>query len=282
MNDKVIFSRRMFLSAAGITCVHAVPPQALKIGVIDGVLRQAGKPEAVALAGHIGLEGLQVTITESADGSQLLLEEPELQAKYLEESAKYGVRIDATYLAALQANCLKNDARGRNWVLKGIEITRRLQAGIMMIAMYAKCSVATQQEQNYIAEAFKELAPEAEKAGVVLGLENLLSTEDTVRIVDRSSSRALKIYYDVGIATNTFGANAAQEIRWLTKDRICQFHLKDVGYLGEGRVNCEAVLEAIADIGFEGYANLETSSPSGSVEADMRRNLSYLRGLMRE
>ena len=50
--------------------------------------------------------------------------------------------------------------------------------------------------------------------------------------------------------------------------------------IGQGKVNFPAILDAIAEIGFEGYANLETSSPSGSVESDVRRNLEYLRGLM--
>ena len=40
------------------------------------------------------------------------------------------------------------------------------------------------------------------------------------------------------------------------------------------------VLRAIGDIGFHGYANLETTSPSGDVEADTRRNLQYLKKLM--
>ena len=37
-----------------------------------------------------------------------------------------------------------------------------------------------------------------------------------------------------------------------------------------------------AEIGFEGFANLETRSPSKNVEADMRRNFSFVRRLMKE
>jgi sugar phosphate isomerase/epimerase len=58
------------------------------------------------------------------------------------------------------------------------------------------------------------------------------------------------------------------------------FHIKDRGYLGEGQVNVPEILRAIGDIGFEGFANLETTSPSGNVEADTRRNLEYLRKVM--
>jgi sugar phosphate isomerase/epimerase len=58
-------------------------------------------------------------------------------------------------------------------------------------------------------------------------------------------------------------------------------HLKDKGYLGEGKVNMPEVIKAMVEIGYRGWANLETSSPSGKMEDDVRRNLAYLRGLMK-
>jgi L-ribulose-5-phosphate 3-epimerase len=66
------------------------------------------------------------------------------------------------------------------------------------------------------------------------------------------------------------------------KDRICQFHLKDnPHYLGEGGISFPRVMEAIREIGFTGAANLETDTHEGSnVEADMQKNLAYIRGLM--
>jgi sugar phosphate isomerase/epimerase len=54
------------------------------------------------------------------------------------------------------------------------------------------------------------------------------------------------------------------------------------GYLGEGKVDFRAVMRAIADIGYEGFANLETPSPSKSIESDTRRNLGYIRNLIEE
>jgi len=99
-------------------------------------------------------------------------------------------------------------------------------------------------------------------------------------VYDRVASPAFKIYYDVGNSTNTVGVDAANEIRTLGRERICQFHFKDKAYLGEGKVNFREILKAVEEIGFQGYANLETGSPSGNVEADLRRNLNYLRGLM--
>ena len=60
------------------------------------------------------------------------------------------------------------------------------------------------------------------------------------------------------------GFDVVKEIRWLGKDRICQFHLKDnPHYLGEGTISFPQVIEAIRDIGFTGAANLETDTHAG-------------------
>ena len=279
---KFVISRRAFLAgAAASAALPAVAPAGLKIGVMDGVLRRSSLPEAVALAKSFGLEGLQVTLGRKPGGDGLLLEDPGLQARFLAESEKHNLPLDATYLDILHVDCLKNGPRARQWVERGIDITRKLKAGILMTVFFGKCSLVSRPEIDFVADVFKELAPEAAKAGVILGFENLLTAEDNARAMDRVASDAFKIYYDVGNSTNTVKVDAAREIRWLGRDRICQLHFKDKGYLGEGNVNFPAVLQALADIGFRGYANLETNSPSGSMEQDLRRNVAYLRGLLK-
>jgi sugar phosphate isomerase/epimerase len=275
-----MFSRRQFLAVAAAP-LAAKAPQGLKLGVMDGVLRQSGKPEAIALAKSFGMEGLQVTLGRPAAGADRLpLEDEELQGRFVAESKKHKLPIDATYIDVLHVNCLKSDPLARTWVLRGIYITKKLHARILMTVFFGKCSVENRAELDYVADVFKELAPEAEKAGVILGFENLLNAEDNARAMDRVASRAFKIYYDAGNSTNMVGVDAPKEIRWLGKDRVCQFHFKDKGYLGEGKVDYRAVLQAVADIKFEGYANLETNAPSGSMENDLRRNINYLRKLM--
>src|SRR5439155_25659898 len=134
-------------------------------------------------------------------------------------------------------------------------------------------------ELDYVIDKFRDLVTEAERTDIIIGFENTLSGEDNRYAVDRISSKAFKVWYDVGNSTFN-GYDVPAEIRALGRDRICMFHIKDKGYLGEGQVNVPEVLKAIGDIGFEGYANLETTSPSGDVEADTRRNFEYLRKLM--
>jgi L-ribulose-5-phosphate 3-epimerase len=69
----------------------------------------------------------------------------------------------------------------------------------------------------------------------------------------------------------------------LGKDRICQFHFKDnPHFLSEGTIQFRDVLQAIRDIGWRGWANLQTDARLDSLGADMRGNLSYIRGVIEE
>jgi sugar phosphate isomerase/epimerase len=137
-------------------------------------------------------------------------------------------------------------------------------------------------EIAHVGDALRELAPEAEKAGVMLGLEDTISAEDNVRIMELSHSKNVLVYYDVGNSTQA-GFDVVKEIRWLGKHRICQFHFKDnPHFLGEGAIQFAPVVEAIRDIAWSGWANLETDARPGSLDLDLRRNLSYIRRIVDE
>ncbi len=276
-------SRRRFLSTAAL--VAATRPlrgsigPGLQIGTMDTVLKQSGQPEALTTAKQLGLAAVQVTLGVSRDGKTLPLENMQLQERYRRASQQQKMPIDSTYIDMLHVSCLKSDPHAANWVLKGIEINKNLGAPILMTVFFGKCAVLNRTELDYVIDAFRDLTKAAEKAGVILGFENTLSGEDNRYAVDRISSPAFKVWYDVGNSTYN-GYDVPTEIRMLGRERICQFHFKDKGYLGEGAVRYEPILKAIADINFRGYANLETESPSGNVERDTKRNLAYLQKLM--
>jgi L-ribulose-5-phosphate 3-epimerase len=284
MNTSGPISRRDFVTAAvaagPLARLLAGRGIQLRIGAPDWSLRQEVKLGAVELAHRIGFDGLEVSLGRGPGIERLPMADPELQRQYLEESKKHGMPIVSTCLNILHQNYLKNDALGKRWVVDSIPITKALGARVILLPFFGKGALTTHAEMDYVGDFLKEVAPAAEKAGVILGLEDTISAEDNVRIMDRVKSRAVLTYYDVGNSTGN-GFDVVKEIRWLGKDRICQFHLKDnPSYMGEGKIDFPAIVDAIADIGFTGYANLETSAPSRDVEADMKRNLGYIRGLL--
>lgn len=275
-------SRRVFLgagAAAATTAGHLLGADEAPrphIGVTDWNLKKTGELDAVALAKSLGFEGVQVSLGRKPIDDKLALDNAEIQGQYLARAKQEKIALAGTCLDILHVNYLKSDKLGQKWVADGIPITKKLNAKVMLLPFFGKGALETQQERDYVGDVLKEIAGEAERAGVLLGLEDTISAEDNVRIMERTKSPAVLVYYDVG-NSNRNGFDVPKEIRWLGKSRICQMHLKDRGYIGDGPIDFTAVMKAIADIGYAGFANLETSAPSGSIEDDMRRNLKAVR-----
>ena len=249
----------------------------VKIGVTDWNLRQEAKLDAVGLAKKLGFDGVEISIGVGTE--RLPLADAEVQKQYVAEGRRVGLPIPSTCLNILHRNILKSDPLAQRWVADSIPITRSVGARVILLPFFGKGSLRTHDEMDYVADYLREIAPEAEKAGVVLGLEDTCSAEDNVRMVERARSRAVLVYYDIGNSASG-GFDVVREIRWLGKSRICEFHIKDnPNFLGQGKIDIPAVVDAIADIGFAGWAHLETSSPTKSVENDMAVNLGYMRDL---
>jgi sugar phosphate isomerase/epimerase len=276
-----MLTRRTFLAATFAAPLLRTQSNRVRIGITDWNLRLTVKPEAIPLAVRLGFEGVQVSCGRNLVDGKLPLDNPALIAEMKALSKQHNIPIDGTCVDRLHTDGLKSEKAAVQWVRDSIRITQALGTQVILLPFFGKWALETQAEKDYTADALRDLGPEAEKAGVILGLENTISAEDNVRIMDRARSKAVLVYYDVGNSTGR-GFDVVKEIRWLGKSRICQMHLKDnPNYLGEGKIEFGPIMKAIHDIGFTEYANLETDAKSAaSLEDDQRRNLQYIRKLI--
>lgn len=282
MSSMALLTRRDLLrsgAAVGLAApVVRAAPARFSVGVTDWNLRLGANPDAVALAAQLGFDGVQVSFGRRLVADKLPLDNPEWIARYLKLSAEHKIPLDGTCVDKLHDNGLKSDPLAVRWVRDAVRLTNALDVRVLLLPFFGKWAIQTAAEREYVADALKELAPEAEKARVILGLEDTISAEDNARIMERAKAGNVLVYYDVGNSTKA-GFDVVKEIRWLGSSRICQIHLKDnPHYMGEGSIDFAEVVKAIRDIGFTGYANLETDTLAGStVQADMRRNLAFIR-----
>jgi L-ribulose-5-phosphate 3-epimerase len=282
-------SRRRFLQSGAAATFAALSQRQLaayaaqasktgvkfKVGVTDWNLRQTAKIESVALAKKIGFDGVQVSI-----GRQMQLKDEALQKAFLAESKKLGFPIASLCLDILHVNGLKSDPLGKQWVAESIPIAKAMGVKVILLPFFGKWALQNQAEMDYVGDALREIAPAAEKAGIILGLEDTISARDNARIMERSKSPAVLTYYDVGNSTQN-GFDVIEEIRWLTAQRICEVHLKDnPNFMGQGKIDFAAVVNALADIGFDKWTQLECVAPTGSIENDMGANLKFIRGVI--
>jgi sugar phosphate isomerase/epimerase len=280
-----MLTRRTLLAAGLAAPLVPRMPRAqsnrVRIGITDWNLRLTGKTEAIPLAAKLGFEGVQVSCGRNVVEGKQPLDNPDLIAQMKALSKQHNIPIDGTCVDRLHTDGLKSEKAAVQWVRDAIRITKALETQVILLPFFGKWALQTATEKDYTGDLLRDLGAEAEKAGVILGLENTISAEDNARIMDRARSKAVLVYYDVGNSTNN-GFDVVKEIRWLGKERICQMHLKDnPNFLGEGKIRFEPIMQAIRDIGFTGYANLETDARSpATLEADQHRNLAYIQQLL--
>ncbi|MBI3693914.1 MAG: sugar phosphate isomerase/epimerase [Acidobacteria bacterium] len=271
-------NRRHFLElGAGVAAGLAAQGRngGWKVGMCCWNMRDF-EPSVFDTAAKIGLDGVQLGISNT-DQETLKLRRPEVQREYIAAAKRAGVAIVGT--ACQFRRPLKSEPVAALVLHDWIEVTRSLGAKVILVPFFGKgnlVDVNVKEEFDRLVAVLRELGPRAEKAGVILGLENTLSAVDNRKILDAVGSPAVQVYYDVGNSTNN-GHPVLEEIPALGKERICEFHIKDGrNLLGQGKIDMPAIAQAIRSIGYEKWLVLETSSPTDLV-ADTRTNLEYMR-----
>jgi len=112
---------------------------------------------------------------------------------------------------------------------------------------------------------------------VALGIESWLSADQHLDILQRVGSPAVKVYYDV-CNSNDMGYDIYKEIRQL-RNRICEFHAKENGsLLGKGKVDFHKVREALDDIKYKGWIQIEGAVPAGQPMLESyKANCAFMR-----
>jgi sugar phosphate isomerase/epimerase len=248
-----------------------------KIGACDWSLERSDA-SSFSVAKEIGLDGVQVSLGSAGNGMHL--RRKDVQEAYRQAARATGLEFASLALGELNNVPLATEPKAAVWLVDGIDVARDLGMKVILMAFFGRGEVRPDDTVNMgrLVDLLKEVTPRAEKAGVVLGLENYLSAEDNVKILDRVGSPALQVYYDVGNSTDK-GYDILREIRFLGKDRICEFHAKDAQHLfGKGRIDFREVRKAMDDIGYTGWIQIEGAKPNGVV-VDYQADLAYLRSI---
>ncbi len=248
-----------------------------KIGACDWTLGKRTDPSALQFAKELGLDGIMVDLGNWKD--DLPLRKPELQKKYMELSKQIGLPVSSLAIGALNEIPLKSDPRAVQWLADSVDVAQAMGLRVVLVPFFAKGDLRNDPAGKDAAiERLKNVAPKAEKAGVILGVESWLSAAEHVEILDRVGSPAVEVYYDVGNSQKA-GYDIFKEIRSLGK-RICEFHAKDNDDLyGKGTMSFPEVRKAMDDIGYRGWMQIEGIKLTLGIAESVRYDLNYLRGV---
>ncbi len=278
-----LFARSAGAAALAAVAAHMAPLFAapasrwFKIGACDWSLQKAGDPAAFDVAKQIGLDGVQVSLGTVENGMHL--RRRDVQMTYLEAAKRIGLEIASLGIGEMNEVPLKSDPRAAQWLADSIDVCKALGLRVSMAACFGKgeLDMSRRAEIDHLVAVLKDVAPKAEKHGVVIGLESYLSAENNMRIIERVGSPAVKVYYDVGNSTDK-GRDVLKEIRTLGRT-ICELHAKDGGHmLGQGRIDFRQIRKALDDIQYSGWIQIEAAAPHGLIP-DYTAHRKYLKAI---
>jgi len=284
MSNSLMTRREMLARTGLVTAALGLSPameplfadatqRGFKIGICEWML---GKPDQSSLevAKEIGVDGMQANMGNLNNDMQL--RKPEVQKAYLDAAKRLGLEISSIGVAEMNNTPLKSDPRAEPWLLESIEVAKALGVKVILLAFFFKNDLKNDKPgTDRVVELLKKAVPVAEKEGVIYGIESWLSADEHLDIINRVGSPALTCYYDVG-NSHKMGYDIYKEIRQLGK-QICEFHAKDYdGLYGEGTVDFKKVREAMDEIGYRGWIQIESGGKLGPVPS-FKANREYLK-----
>lgn len=250
-----------------------------KIGACDWSIGQKAKVKAIKASQKIGLDGVQVSL--GTLGDDMHLRQEKVQQEYKDACKEFGIAIGGIAIGEMNNIPYKSDPRAEHWVSDSIDVARKLDCKVVLLAFFNRGDLKKDVEgtQETI-RRLKKVAPKAEDNGIILGIESWLSAEEHMEILNAVDSPNVKVYYDVA-NSNKMGYDIYEEIRWLGKENICEFHAKENGYLlGQGKIDFQEVRKAIDEIQYEGWIQIEGAVPENAEMFDSYMlNNKYMRSV---
>ena len=256
----------------------------MKKGISIWSFAEADLERVFALAKDAGFDGVELALAE--DGPVNMNSTKEDMEKICALAKEHGIELYSLASGMYwKKNYTSNDDATRRYAIdtakKQLELASYLGMESILVVPGA-CGVDFEPDSEVIPydvaydralSALSELAPVAEKYGVVLGIENvwnkfLLSPIEMRDLIDKVNSPFVGSYFDVG---NVLYCGYPEHWINILGKRITKVHFKD--YKREpGGLNCFvdllsgdvdyiAVMDAFRNIGYDGWVTAEMLPP---------------------
>ncbi|WP_428940577.1 sugar phosphate isomerase/epimerase family protein [Fontivita pretiosa] len=257
--------------------------------------------QAFTIAKKAGLDGVSVdmgSMKRLPDGSREFtnkLRDPAVRQQFLEASRATGVEIASLAFFAMYAWVFPDLPKPVEMAEEWVDTLVKMNVKVGMMPLMAKDGTLAEPEHAGVwkrtVEIFRKVAPQAEKAGVILGVESNLDGDGYRRFLDDVGSPNVQAYYNPGRALE-FKYDAYKDIRDLGKDRICALHLEQGSVppetferrLGDGLIDFRKLREALLEIGWGGWMSIARSRLKGttSAETNMLANAKFVHEIFPE
>lgn len=273
--------------AAGAVGASSTSRQQYKIGVCDWMMIKRQKLGAIPLAKEVGADGVEVDMGSlgQRESFENALADPTVRKQFLDAAQKSNVEICSLAMSAFYAQSFAERPTVPRMLQDCLATMQAMGVKIAFLPLGVRSDlVKYPQFRSVVVDRLKAIAPAAEKAGVVIGLETALDAAGDVKLLDDIGSPAIRLYFNFANALQT-GRDLHLELRTLGKDRICQMHCTDqdgVWLENNPRIDMKKVKQTLDEIGWSGWLVIERSRDardSRNVRRNFGANAKYLKSV---
>jgi L-ribulose-5-phosphate 3-epimerase len=266
---------------------ESLNPVPIRVGMTDWNLGQRGDITKIALAREIGLDGIQVSVQYPTDGKPTV-RDTKTQEQFRRAALDNGIQICSLAIGNPGKARLPMHSSPAFAILlvEAVEIAHNLGTNNILLPILGDSHIdmTNQAQVDTFVTMMKEVARYAERYGVVVGLEDWISAEDNLKLLDAIGSDYVAVYYDAhNIVSRIKDKDIYAEPKMLGK-RISQIHVKNANMLLEtpgGKIDWPRMAKEFYDVGYHGWYVLETNSPTKDIVADTRANIAFVKKTFR-
>lgn len=211
------------------------------------------------------------------------LADAKVREQFLAAARDYGVEICSLAMSGFYAQSFAERPTVPRMLADCIDTMTALGVKVAFLPLGVRGDLVLRPElRPAILERLKAVAPRAEDAGVVIGVETALDTKAEAELLDEIGSPAVRSYFNFANALQA-GRDLHAELRTLGKDRVCQIHCTDqdgVWLENNERLDMPAVKATLDELGWSGWLVIERSRDardSGNVRQNFGANAAYLK-----
>jgi sugar phosphate isomerase/epimerase len=292
MNRRVFLkSSGAALSAATLTyggmalAQEALAAQRYKVGVCDWMMLKRQRLGALPLTKEVGADGVEVDMGSLGERETFdnQLAKPEVRKQFLDTAKELGIEICSLAMSGFYAQSFAERSTVPKMFADTIDTMVAMGVKVAFLPLGVRGDLVLHPElRPAVVERLKAAGPQAEKAGVVIGVETALDAAEEVKLLDEIGSPAIRSYFNFSNAVQN-KRDLLAELRTLGKERICQIHATDqdgVWLENDTKIDMPAVKKTLDDMGWSGWLVIERSRDardSGNVRKNFGANAAYLK-----
>lgn len=257
------------------TAPHVVA-QRYRIAVCDWMILKRQKLGAFQLTKDIGADGVEVDMggLGQRETFENALANPATRQQFLDKAKELGLQISSLAMSGFYAQKFAQRPGTDRMAQDCIDTMVAMGVKVAFLPLGVQSDLVKYPElRPAVLERLKAIAPRAEKAGVIIGIETAYDAAAEAKLLDEIGSPAIRSYFNFSNAIqNRRDLNA--ELRTLGRERICQIHCTNqdgVQLKDDPKIDLKKVKQTLDDMGWSGWLVIERSRDAGRAK-DVRWN----------